>query len=245
MLRRRLGEDRTYFYHAGLTKEEKADVEQWFFDSDDGVLVATCAYGMGVDKKNIRSVIHKDLSPSVEAYLQESGRAGRDRKRAEAVLLISSEDLPRAEDEARTEHITSGGPGGIEKERYRALLACVRDSSRCRRESLLELLDTQPEACFGCDVCDGDVVYSPGGRREIMDLVVNNKRRFSMSESVQLLAGRRTVDVERKKLWANRFYGTLCGWDHDEIETAIFALMSEGSIRYACKYFWGETLTCR
>ncbi|MDR2079290.1 MAG: RecQ family ATP-dependent DNA helicase, partial [Treponema sp.] len=65
------------FYHAGLRREEKTEVEQWFFKNPEAVLLATCAYGMGVDKADIRTVIHRDCPPSVEAYLQESGRAGR------------------------------------------------------------------------------------------------------------------------------------------------------------------------
>ncbi len=75
------------FYHAGLSREEKEAVEEWFMKSEDGILVSTCAYGMGVDKKNIRSVLHYSAPPSVEAYIQESGRAGRDGDRAQAVLI--------------------------------------------------------------------------------------------------------------------------------------------------------------
>ncbi|MDD3823960.1 MAG: RecQ family ATP-dependent DNA helicase [Sphaerochaetaceae bacterium] len=75
------------FYHAGLSREEKEAVEAWFMKSEDGILVSTCAYGMGVDKKNIRSVVHYSAPPSVEAYIQESGRAGRDGEKAQAVLI--------------------------------------------------------------------------------------------------------------------------------------------------------------
>ncbi|MFA6504685.1 MAG: RecQ family ATP-dependent DNA helicase, partial [Treponemataceae bacterium] len=87
LLRAELPSVETRFYHAGLTREEKDDVEKWFFASQGGVLTATCAYGMGVDKANIRTVIHRDCPQNVEAYLQESGRGGRDGKPARAVLL--------------------------------------------------------------------------------------------------------------------------------------------------------------
>ncbi|MCL2270953.1 MAG: RecQ family ATP-dependent DNA helicase, partial [Treponema sp.] len=80
------------FYHAGLSREEKADVEKWFMGNSRAVLCATCAYGMGVDKADVRTVIHRDCAPSVEAYLQESGRAGRDGAQSKAFLLWGPDD---------------------------------------------------------------------------------------------------------------------------------------------------------
>ncbi|MDR1910046.1 MAG: RecQ family ATP-dependent DNA helicase, partial [Spirochaetaceae bacterium] len=143
-------EDRNIrFYHAGLSREEKKLTEEWFFESRNGVLVSTCAYGMGVDKPNIRTVIHRDCPPSVEAYLQESGRAGRDGKPSRAVLLWGPDDaqaLRRAKTPA-------------DRQRLGALLDYARNAGRCRREALLELLNYEGEGespesgC--CDVCDG------------------------------------------------------------------------------------------
>ena len=78
------------FYHAGLSRDEKAAVERWFFASDDGVLLATNAYGMGVDKPNIRTVFHLEAAPGPEDYLQEAGRGGRDGLPARAILLVRS-----------------------------------------------------------------------------------------------------------------------------------------------------------
>jgi ATP-dependent DNA helicase RecQ len=107
-----------YFYHAGLEREEKKTVEEWFFKSSTGILVATCAYGMGVDKADIRTVIHFDCPNLVEAYLQESGRGGRDGRPATATLLWGPED------EERTGPLAEYG----------------RNRDRCRRELLLTLL---------------------------------------------------------------------------------------------------------
>lgn len=85
------------FYHAGLTRDEKTAIEQWFFASPDGVLVATNAYGMGVDKAGIRTVFHLKEAPGPEDYLQEAGRAGRDGLPARAVLFVpSQEEAPAA-----------------------------------------------------------------------------------------------------------------------------------------------------
>ncbi len=92
-LRYALGDERIRFYHAGLDREERKAIEEWFFDASDAILTATCAYGMGVDKADIRTVVHRDAPASIEAYLQETGRAGRDRNESIAVTLFSYEDL--------------------------------------------------------------------------------------------------------------------------------------------------------
>jgi len=83
-LRAELPDAEIRFYHAGLDREEKDAVERWFFGARRAALVATCAYGMGVDKPDVRTVVHRDCPPSAEAYLQESGRAGRDGKPSRA-----------------------------------------------------------------------------------------------------------------------------------------------------------------
>ena len=145
-LRKTLGSDEIYFYHAGLTKEEKKAREQWFFASDGGILTATCAYGLGVDKQNIRTVIHFDLPPTIEAYLQESGRGGRDRQPASAYLLFSREDSQFAQ--------TVSEP--LLRRRYESVLSYA-ESKSCRRAFLIDKLDKKSENCSGCDVCGGTV----------------------------------------------------------------------------------------
>jgi ATP-dependent DNA helicase RecQ len=174
------------FYHAGLEREEKTAVEDWFFKSNEGILTATCAYGMGVDKPNIRTVIHRDCPPSVEAYLQESGRAGRDGLASQAVFLWGPEDesvLRRA---------------GTEENRRRAqrLLDYARDVSLCRRQALLDLLDyrssdpapeSPAENC--CDVCAGTARVDYREERSLADFFRRNRRRYTVKEAARALAG--------------------------------------------------------
>ncbi len=232
-LRRRLGEAEIYFYHAGLSKDEKKDVEEWFFSSDDGILLATCAYGMGVDKKNIRTVIHRDLPPSIESYLQESGRAGRDRKQAEAILLFADEDT------AALQRIE----GQQEKDRYTALLQFAETGDRCRREGLLKLLGARPEACFGCDVCRGAIASDAAGRKEILTFIRKRKRRYTPHQIVHILAGKKTYLVQSDELWKEKYFGCLSDWSHEEIETAIGTLFREGVIKTAHKRLWQNRCT--
>lgn len=122
------------YYHAGeMTKSARKETEEWFFSRKDGVLCATCAYGMGVDKSNIRSVIHWEATENIEAYLQESGRIGRDGKSAYAFLLYNTEDLHNKK---------------IKREMREYPLI-----KSCRREYLLSHLDNPPVECSGCDNC--------------------------------------------------------------------------------------------
>jgi ATP-dependent DNA helicase RecQ len=203
------------FYHAGLSREEKTAVEKWFFDNPRGILVSTCAYGMGVDKADIRTVIHRDCPPSVEAYLQESGRAGRDGKASEAILLWGpGDERPRGRSET-------------ERRRMAALLAYARDGQRCRREALLRLLDYEssgdrPETRC-CDVCDREEQRpetgaaggtsggtakgtarrasrgrekAAGGLREegpLLDFFRRNRRTFTQKEAVRVLSAAENI----------------------------------------------------
>jgi ATP-dependent DNA helicase RecQ len=211
------------FYHAGLSREEKTAVEQWFFGNPRGILVSTCAYGMGVDKADIRTVIHRDCPPSVEAYLQESGRAGRDGKPSEAILLWGPGDKGRRQ--ARPE---------TERRRLDALLAYARDGQHCRREALLRLLDYEgggerPETrcCDVCDAAEGTAGgYAAGLREEapLLDFFRRNRRAYTLKEAVRVLAaaknirwteedakqalgeliGMKKLKVSRNPLWKNR-----------------------------------------
>ena len=178
-LRMRLNEKEIFFYHAGLDREEKAAVEKWFFESGDGILCATTAYGMGIDKSGIRTVLHHDLSPSVEAYLQESGRAGRDREPAEALLLISPSDT-----------VSAKLGDGAAAERYKALLRFALDDKTCRRESLISLLGAEPDTCFGCDVCRKNVEKTAPWEREAVELTSKNKRILTPAAARKMLSNK-------------------------------------------------------
>lgn len=128
------------FYHAGLEKSEKDEIEKWFYDSTDGVLCATCAYGMGVDKKNIKTVVHLEASATAEAYIQEAGRGGRDGSIAKAILLWSLED-------SLNYSVYKAGS-------REAALRDFAETTDCRRQILLDALGAEQAVCSGCDLCD-------------------------------------------------------------------------------------------
>ncbi|MCL2558330.1 MAG: ATP-dependent DNA helicase RecQ, partial [Treponema sp.] len=207
------------FYHAGLGREERAAVEKWFMESPDAVLCATCAYGMGVDKANVRTIVHRDCPPSIEAYLQESGRAGRDGAPSRAFLLWGPQDeasMRRAKTDA-------------DRARISALIACARDSGRCRRRALLTLLGCESEeAPEGecCDVCSaGDDAGAEIGRlREeasLLDFFARNGMRYTLSQAARELSGKEGFSLSEK-----------------EARQAVAHLVSTGALRESALPFW-------
>jgi ATP-dependent DNA helicase RecQ len=233
-LARRFGEIDIRFYHAGLDPAERKLAEEWFKKSTDGVLVSTCAYGMGVDKKNIRAIVHADIPPSAEAYLQESGRAGRDGEQAEAILLYSRDDI----EFERSIHDKIG------RSRYGKILAYARATESCRRESLLSLLDYKlAEACSGCDVCEGSCSEARPGEEIIMGFVKKARRKFTLRETLAILKGDRSYLVSRERLYSRPGFGSLSDWHIDDIEEAIALLCAEGKIRIPKRGFWKYRLT--
>lgn len=202
----RLNSDEIIYYHAGLPKEAKKSIEKWFFSSASGVLNATCAYGMGVDKQNIRTVIHLEAPSSIEAYLQESGRGGRDRKPGKAILLTSLND------------------------RSSPVLDALKSNNCCRREVLLSLLGTKLEYCSGCDICNGTVENKPLGLYQIIAFFQKNSMRFNITESTNILKGYYTFNAIENQFHNTYGFGILRKWDKESIKNSIDSLINNGYI---------------
>jgi len=228
MLSERLRETEVRFYHAGLAKYERMAIEDWFFSSDRGILCSTCAYGMGVDKKNIRSVIHYEAPASVEAYLQEAGRAGRDGLPSRAILLSGCADgdrLALEKDELR-------------RARFRALLSYAASEDGCRRDGLLDLLGAAREGrgpCSGCDRCEGGGRGPREGEAEIRDFSAANAFRFTSEEALALLRGEESGRSEppRCALW-----GAMADWDEKDAAGAMEQAIDMGIVRRYAAWPW-------
>jgi ATP-dependent DNA helicase RecQ len=219
-LRSGTGDREIRFYHAGLEKREKTALEDWFFQSRRGVLTATCAYGMGMDKPDIRTVIHRDCPPSVEAYLQESGRAGRDGNAARAVLLFGPDDRRR---------LGRDGAGDA-RERRLKLMEYARNTGECRRDALLRLLDYRgghgaPHyAC--CDVCAGT---ARAGHREAAALIPffrRNRRRYTIAEASRVLSSGGAAPL----------------FSRNEAFEAVLGLLETGELKRLGGLFWKDKI---
>jgi len=223
------GNEKVRFYHAGLSNEEKQQVERWFMKGGNLILCATCAFGLGVDCPGVRSVVHLAPPPSVEAYVQESGRAGRDGKPCRALMLFGPEDLA---DEGEL----------LRNRRYRDLVSAFLSNKRCRRKSLMDLFSTDDShpACGICDVCTGSEQLTPHGFQEITGLVKEFPFMFRSGDVSDLLKGYRSVNpggAGRK----SRFVGTLRDWDYNWCQEAVQCLVSCGTLRR--KRFSGRLTT--
>jgi ATP-dependent DNA helicase RecQ len=231
-LARRVPDRSVRFYHAGLMPPERQQGEAWFLGSRDGVLCATSAYGLGVDKPDIRTVVHLQVPPSVEAYLQESGRAGRDGKPSSAILLACPDE------EKHAERLSDA----IARRRFDRMLGYAVMAGACRRNTLLSLIGQQAVACSGCDICDGTARSTPEGAEKIVEFVRRCRRRFTTVEAAAILAaspGPRSIRSFHGYL---RGWGALSDWDAADLETAIGALAAAGRIRIIARGPWKERL---
>jgi ATP-dependent DNA helicase RecQ len=218
-LRETLNEKEIYFYHAGLSREEKTKVEEWFFKSPRGILIATCAYGMGVDKANIRTVIHRDCPPSVEAYLQESGRAGRDGNPSKAILLFGPDD------EIALDRVTNE----YDKERLIQLFNYAKNITQCRRTQLLTLLnfegDTETSENSCCDVCEHSASEKLREEKSIVNFFKRNRNLYTVFEAANIL-----YQINHSE------------YSEDDMKIVLNHLLKEGVIKKNKIFFWKDKI---
>ena len=143
-------------YHAGMSATKRKKVQHEFLSNEGVIIVATIAFGMGIDKPDVRFVAHMDLPKSIESYYQETGRAGRDGLRACAWMVYCKRDA------AVLKHLVRKGTRSIVQRRVEEhhidLMLGLCETTRCRREVILNFLDEDyPEYCGNCDICQGSL----------------------------------------------------------------------------------------
>ncbi len=217
-------------YHAGMTSDQRRAAQEAFAAEECDLIVATVAFGMGIDRSNIRFVLHTGMPKSVEAYQQETGRAGRDGLEAECVLLYSGQDAmvwKSIVEKSAAEAQAAGTQ--LDPEFVPVALRHIDDMDRyargavCRHQALVEYFGQHLEAenCGACDVCLGDRETVPDAlviAQKILSCVARVKERFGIVHVIAVLRGANTERI--------RSFG------HDQLPTyGLLGDKSDGELR--------------
>ncbi|PID35314.1 MAG: DNA helicase RecQ [Rhodobacterales bacterium] len=180
-------------YHAGMEPDRRREVERRFQQEDGLIVVATVAFGMGIDKPDIRWVAHADLPKSIEAYYQEIGRAGRDGAPAETLTLFGPDDI-RLRRAQIDEGLAPEDRRAADHARLNALLG-LAEASGCRRQVLLGYFGEESSPCGNCDCCDTppEVFDATIPVMKALSAALRTEERFGTGHLVDVLRGNETA----------------------------------------------------
>ena len=229
-------------YHAGLDPSHRERVSRAFIHGEVDVVVATNAFGMGIDRADVRAVVHLAPPGSVEAYYQEVGRAGRDGEKAYGTLLYGGQDLP-----LRRRLLEQGESGDAEilEHKWNLFLELMRwaEGGSCRHDALLRYFGDEAELLSGCGLCDvcTSLDEEDAEDPETVSLVVRKAlsavarihQRYGATVAVKLMRGEQDERLERAGLDQVRTFGVLSEFPAPWLQRLVRRLVSAGWVNYS------------
>jgi ATP-dependent DNA helicase RecQ len=223
-------------YHAGMAPELRQATQEEFLQERCDVIVATVAFGMGIDRSNVRFVLHTGLPRSLEHYQQEAGRAGRDGLEAECVLLYSGGDIMSWRSRIQSPRDQEGPP---DPEYVASALKHLDDMDRyargatCRHKALVQYFGQPYEApsCGACDLCLGDSEEVPEAQvvaQKILSCVARVRESFGIGHVIEVLRGQNTLKIQQRGHDKLTTFGILKEHSKADLRDWVYQLIGQG-----------------